>query len=244
MFPIDFTKRAVLVTGGARRIGRAICEELAARGYLVLVHSRLKDDADAMALAEKLGGLHFWADFQDADETAGLMDSILSDSRINLYGIVNNASIFSLGKTSEIPQAHACALLSVNQFIPSVFMKCFAEHLCESGRYGVVVNIGDSRVIKGEVYKPKTIYESTKHFFVSDLQNHARAFAPNMRVNVVAPGPVLAPVSPKNSEPGGKVLLSKRPTPKDVATAVAFLIGNESVTGQLIVVDSGQRLVK
>ncbi len=240
--PIDFTKKAVLVTGGARRIGRAICEELAAQGYLVLVHSRLKDDADAMALAEQLGGLHFSADLKDAVEVAGLMDSILSDSRINLYGLVNNASVFSLKNLSEMTKADTSELFMVNQLIPSIFMKCFSEHLCESGQSGVVVNISDSRVVKGD-YKPNTLYESSKYFFVSDLDSQARTFAPNMRVNVVAPGPVLVPVSPQNSEPGGEVLLSKRPTPKDVASGVAFLIGNESVTGQLLVIDSGQRLI-
>ncbi len=241
MSPVDLTKRAVLVTGGARRIGRAVCEELAAQGYLVLVHSRIKGDGEAKSLAERLGGLHFSADFRESDAPVKLMDEILSVPGMKLYGLVNNASVFSLEK--QMPDSGLFhELFFVNVHAPEMLSKLFFEHLKKNGKTGSVVNIGDSRVIRKN-FIPQTPYEETKYKFIAGLESSARAYAPFMRVNVVAPGPVLMPVSPKNSEKGGDILLAARPSPKDVASCVAFLTGNESLTGQLIAVDSGQSLI-
>ena len=65
-----------------------------------------------------------------------------------------------------------------------------------------------------------------------------------IRVNGVAPGPVLPPTDPANREKGGDILLPRRPTPSDVASAVAFLLGADAVTGQVLAVDSGQSLAR
>ena len=216
-------KGSVLVTGGARRIGLAICEALSARGWRVLAHSRdprnpLCEDFTQPGAAERL--------FAAAVALAP-----------DLCAVVNSAAVFSTA--AELPPVEAAAMRAVNVTAPMRLAELLAAHLAARHAAGAVVNLLDTRILKGLADTP---YAASKLALARATLAQARSLAPVLRVNGVAPGPVLPPTDPACREKGGAILLSRRPTPLDVAAAVAFLLEAEPVTGQVLAIDSGQSL--
>ena len=238
-------KGSVLVTGGARRIGLAICEELSARGWNVLSHSR--DPENPLA-----------SDFAKCDTAADRLFAAALEAAPDLCAIVNNAAVFS--KAAELPPDEAKALWAVNVAVPVRLAELLAAHLAARHAAGTVVNLLDTRILGGsrdhrecrdlrecrEIFGEKGLdpYSESKVALARATVEQARRLAPTLRVNGVAPGPVLPPTDPANREKGGDILLPRRPTPSDVASAVAFLLGADTVTGQVLAVDSGQSLAQ
>ena len=238
-------KGSVLVTGGARRIGLAICEELSARGWNVLSHSR--DPENPLA-----------SDFAKCDTAADRLFAAALKAAPDLCAIVNNAAVFS--KAAELPPDEAKALWAVNVAVPVRLAELLAEHLAARHAAGAVVSLLDTRILGGsrdhrdhrdlrecrEIFGEKGLdpYSESKVALARATVEQARRLAPTLRVNGVAPGPVLPPTDPANREKGGDILLPRRPTPSDVASAVAFLLGADAVTGQVLAVDSGQSLAQ
>lgn len=216
----------VLVTGGAKRIGKAICETLCARGWNVLVHSR--DAANPLC-----------ADFAETPGAARLFQAAC-DRAPDLCAIVNNAAVFSTA--AELPPEDEARMMRVNAEAPEKLATLLGLRLMEHRPFrGAVVNLLDSRIL-APLARP-TPYVRSKLALRESMLKTAGLFGSCLRVNAVAPGPVLAPVDAANREKGGEVLLDHRPTPADVAEAVAFLLEAESVTGQTLAVDSGQSLL-
>ena len=220
-------KGSVLVTGGARRIGLAICEELSARGWNVLSHSR--DPENPLA-----------SDFAKCDAAAERLFAAALKVAPDLCAIVNNAAVFS--KAAELLPDEAKALWSVNVAVPVRLTELLAAHLAEHHATGSVVNLLDCRIL-GD-FREDNPYAESKVALARATVEQARILAPTLRVNGVAPGPVLPPTDPANREKGGDILLPRRPTPSDVASAVAFLLEADAVTGQVLAVDSGQSLTQ
>ncbi|MBQ9430836.1 MAG: SDR family oxidoreductase [Kiritimatiellae bacterium] len=208
-------ERTVLVTGGTCRIGKAIAEKLRGCGWRVAVSSHRSD-----------AGADYIADFTDPGGAVRLFAKLMQKEP-GLCAIVNNAALF---------RGDDETLRNVNYVAPEKLTMLLA------GREDVkcsVVNILDTRVLGG--LKPQTVYEETKRDLLEFTQKAAGLFADTMRVNGVAPGPVLPPVG--GNEPAGEMLLDNRPTPEDIADAVAFLLDAKAVTGCVIPVDSGQHLL-
>lgn len=220
-------KGSVLVTGGARRIGRAICEALTARGWRVLAHSR--DPGNPLC-----------ADFLRPDGADRLFAAALAQAP-DLCAVVNNAAVFSTA--ADLPPAEAAALRAVNVEAPVRLAELLASHLAKRHAAGAVVNLLDTRVL-GEGHTRLAPYAASKLELARATVAQARRLAPALRVNGVAPGPVLPPTAVANREKGGAILLPRRPAPADVASAVAFLLEAEAVTGQILAVDSGQSLLR
>lgn len=217
---------SVLVTGGTKRIGKAICDVLRARGWNVLVHSR--DAANPLA-----------ADFADPSAPARLFAAACAAAP-DLRAVVNNAALFSTARTLA-PDA-AARLMRVNAEAPDELTRLLGAHLAREGRAGAVVDLLDARIL-APLAAP-TPYEASKRALGASMRAAARRFGAALRVNAVAPGPVLAPADAANREKGGAILLARRPTPEDVAEAVAFLLEAPAVTGQILAVDAGQSLLR
>lgn len=238
----------VLVTGGARRIGRAIVNALAAGGWRVLVHSRLPGDPDAESLAREVGGVALSADLSDPLGPASLFNAAV-EAAPDISALVNNAALFSAA--GELPPDELAAMESVNVEAPRKLATMLAMrlgtneegcHALSAGRLpvrGAVVNLLDSRVLACE---PRTPYARTKADMMASQMKLAGLMSPYVRVNFVAPGPVLPPTRGGRVR-GGEMLLDSRPTPEDVASAVAYLLSARSVTGAVLPVDSGQSLL-
>ena len=203
--------KRVLVTGGTVRIGKAISAALRVRGWTVVTSSHRPD-----------AGADVVADLSEPLGAAKLYAAACAKAGGSLDAIVNNAALFT-GEDS--------VLESVNLEAPKKLTMMLAGK--EDG-CGAVVNVVD-------VKSYDNAYGRTKSALVEFTRKAAGLFAATLRVNAVAPGPVLAPVGVH--APAGDMLLDRRPTAEDVAAAVAYLLEAESVTGVILPVDSGQHLI-
>ena len=196
----------VLVTGGARRLGKAIADALRACGWNVLVASRTAPDA-AVAV-----------DLSEPDAPSKLFAAAKAVAP-DLCAIVNNAAVFS--QKQDLPPDELSRLRAVNVDAPHALTALLAAN---GG--GAVVNIIDCHALGAAR--------------ADDTRRSACLFAQSLRVNAVAPGPVLPPDF--CHERAGSTPLGRHPTPKEVADAVAYLLSAESTTGTVIPVDGGQSL--
>ena len=210
-----------VVTGGATRIGLAVAGRLRAGGWRVLTSSHRADaGADIVAdLSEPAGAARLYAEAlrQLGGEPPDL--------------VVNNAGLFAQG---EVDAETAARIEAVNDTAAEKLTILASGR--ESGR-GAVVNILDSRALAGE---GGGAYLESKRKLVDFTRRAAALFADTLRVNGVAPGPVLAPVGFR--EKAGLTPLG-RPTPEAVAEAVAFLAAAQFTTGCIIAVDGGEEAV-
>lgn len=235
----------VLVTGGAKRIGRAICLALADAGYDVAVHYRdSAEDAEALAEAMAASGRRaaaLGADLGEEAETTALIGRA-AEILGPVTALVNNASLFerdeALTTTRESWDAH----MAVNLRAPFVLIQAMARAL-PAGVRGAVVNIIDQRVWNPTPHF--TSYTLSKAGLWTLTQTLALALAPAIRVNAVGPGPVLP--SARQTEADFRRQAESQPLglggdPGQIAEAVRFLLAADAVTGQMIAVDGGQHL--
>ena len=222
--------RSALVTGGSRRIGAAICRELAARGAGVVVHYRHSEaEAIAMNRVLKHGVFSVRGDLADPREREWVFREAAEwMGRVDI--LVNNAARFA--RDGEVAAAD---LRAVNV----AAALDLAQRVAAQPGGGCVIHLLDSRIARAEA-GPFRDYAATKRELADSVARLAREWAPRTRVNGVAPGPVLAPEGAR--EAAGEIPLDRRPTPEDVARAVAFLAESEAVTGQILFVDGGQHL--
>ena len=228
--PLPLHGKVALVTGGAARVGAAISRELAARGASVVVHY-LRSEKGTLDLNRTLGRGVFSlrGDLSDADTRDWIFREACDwMGRVDI--LVNNAAVFAPDDQLDPALARA-----VNLDAPLHLTRLLAAQ--PSG--GTAIHLLDSWIthINDPAYRH---YAATKRELAERLPGQARQYAPQTRVNGVAPGPVLLPAA--RNEPAGNLLLARRPGPQDVAHAVAFLAENEAVTGQVIQVDGGQFL--
>lgn len=224
--------KTALVTGGARRIGAAICRELAARGAGVVVHYR-QSEAEAIALNRTLkhGVFSVRGDLSNPQEREWVFREAAEwMGRVDI--LVNNAALFA--RDGEVDEAR---LREVNVAAPQEL----AWRVAAQAGGGCVIHLLDSRIARAEA-GPFQVYAATKRELAESVARLAQKWAPATRVNGVAPGPVLAPEGVR--ELAGDLPLGRRPTPEDVARAVAFLAESEAVTGQILFVDGGQHVAK
>lgn len=235
--------RRVLVTGGARRIGRAIVDRLAADGWDIAIHhhSSSEDARAAVGHVRSLGreAIAVSADLEDLTAVRS-MAAELCDTFGPLTAIVNNASVFLddeiESENFEVWDQHMNVHLKAPYILTQELLKQIPE-----GQAGNVVNIIDQRVFNPSKHFPS--YTMSKMALWDQTQILARALAPAIRVNAVGPGPVLP--SPRQAQEDFDIQASQTPLersvdPSEIAAAVSFLLDAPSVTGQMIAVDSGQ----
>jgi NAD(P)-dependent dehydrogenase (short-subunit alcohol dehydrogenase family) len=238
-------RQAALVTGAAKRIGRAIALRLANEGYAVAIHYRRSrgDAEEVQAAIERSGGRAAIVQADLADLTA--VEPLLAQASAEvgpLTLLVNNASLFESdgieGIAPELWERH----FAVNLRAPAFLTRDFARQLPE-GKDGAVVNIVDQRVWK---LNPQFFsYTLSKAALFTATQTMAQALAPRVRVNAVGPGPTLTS-SRQSAEDfarqGAALPLRQHPQPEEIAEAVVFLARAKSITGQMLAVDGGQHL--
>ncbi len=234
-----------LITGGAQRLGRAAALELARAGYGVVVHYRGSVEAANTAIAEITGrggqAVALRADLDDDAERHGLITHATQRAGAPLTALVNCAAMFEHDTIDTLTEAALQRHIALNAFTPSLLAREFAEALPEDAR-GCVVNFLDFKL--ANPYPDHFSYTLSKYALAGATELLARALAPRVRVNAVAPGYVLP--APGQGQADferlhGQTPLGAGPTPDDVAHAVRFLIENPAITGQTIYVDCGKR---
>ena len=236
---------AALVTGGARRIGRAIALDLAAHGWSVVVHYNTSEHAARETVEEiTAGGGRAAAVGADlAREEDGLRLVPRAAEEVGpLTCLVNNASVFEIDTPETATRDSWDANLQVNLRAPFVLTQAFAAQLPADGE-GNVINIIDQRVWNLTPYY--TTYTVSKAALWTLTRTLAQALAPRIRVNAVGPGPTL-PHARQTDEAFARqwaaLPLARRTLSKEIADAVRFILQAPAMTGQMIALDGGQHL--
>lgn len=237
--------KSALVTGGAKRIGRAICETLAEAGYALAIHyNRSQEQAEALAaqLRERgAGAVAVQADLTDTQAVRALVAHAGSD--IGPLGLlVNNASIFENDDFSMDDEDLWDAHFDIHVKAPAILTASLARQLQE-GTQGLVVNMIDQRVLKPN---PRfASYTLSKNTLWTATKTMAQRFAPHMRVNALGPGPTLPGARQHDSAFDAQVEalpMKTGPEPSDFGRSILYLADMPSITGQMITLDGGQHL--
>lgn len=235
--------KTALVTGGAARIGRALCVALAGAGCRVVIHCHRSARA-AGVLAARLRGTGAEAWVVRGDLAARGACERIMERAFRLAGtvdiLVNNAAVFHkqslLGATvDDLQRAWA-----VNLAAPLCLIRAFARR----ARQGAIVNLLDSRIASCRT--DAVPYTLSKKALAELTRLAARELAPAIAVNAVAPGAVLAAEGRCRAarEKAGATLLGRRPALEDVVRAALFLLRSDSITGQIVFVDGGRNLLE
>jgi len=241
--------RVALVTGAARRIGAAIVTRLHQAGFDVVIHChQSKQEADALAKhfnhIRPNSACVLVADLSLKNKACGLIKQVIAwQGRLDV--LVNNASCFMKTPVGAVDETISDKLWITNVKAP--FWLSEAARSCLAKQKGSIMNITDIHAEKSLV--DYAVYTQTKAALKMQTEALAREYAPNIRVNAVAPGAIMWPEGENtlNSEIQAKIisktLLKKHGHPKWVAEAVLSLIANEFVTGQTLRVDGGRSCV-
>jgi NAD(P)-dependent dehydrogenase (short-subunit alcohol dehydrogenase family) len=237
-------KGSALITGAARRIGRALALEAAKCGYDIAIHHRdAQGDAESLAVEITAMGRRaaiLAADLSLEDEVHGLIPAAQAAlGPVTL--LVNCASLFEDDRLPSLTPASWDAHMAVNLKAPVLLTQAFAQAL--AGANGLVVNIVDQRATH-----PNPLFFSytlSKTALATATTMAAQALAPAIRVNAIGPGPVLASIHQDAAAFAAEAAatpLAKPVAPDEIAAALRYLIDAPSVTGQMICVDAGQHL--
>lgn len=236
---MNITGKTVLVTGGGRRVGAELVRAFASAGAEIRLHVR-RSQSEAEALAASLPCPErcriVSADLAVPGEAAKLFAAC---GRVDI--LVNNASMFEPDALSGGSEAHDREHFEVNFWSPLALMRAFAaQDLVE----GAIINLLDQEVTA--VSARGGAYALSRRALADATLELARELGPrNLRVNAVAPGPVLPPawLPESTMEKTLPTLpLRRKVALADLAEAVLFLCRNDSVTGEILPVDCGQRL--
>ncbi|WP_246429565.1 SDR family oxidoreductase [Prosthecomicrobium pneumaticum] len=237
--------KVALVTGGARRIGRAIVEALAEAGWAVAIHcNSARDEAEALAEAIRGAGGRaavVVADLADPQAVRALVPAAAAAlGPVTL--LVNNASLFLPDGIGTLDPSVWRRQMAVNLDAPVFLADALATAL-PAGETANVVNILDQRVLKTT---PLFLsYQLSKSALFTATRVLAQALAPRVRVNGIGPGPTLASVrqAPEDfARQSAAVPLGRGPDLSEFGRTILYLVGTPSVTGQMIAIDGGQHL--
>jgi pteridine reductase len=220
--------------------------ELAKRGARVAVHFRSSaaEAAETLRLIESGGGSGdlFQADLSDPRQIDAMFGKLAGQCG-GLDILVNSASIFHSGTASEATAEQWDQQMDSNARGPFLAAQAAARMMLPRGG-GKIVNIVD---VAGEMIWPGYFaYSVSKAALMAVNRGMAKAYAPSIQVNGIAPGPVLFPdyyTAEQKQSAIERTLLKRAGSPADIVNAIVFLIENDYITGEIIHVDGGRHLV-
>lgn len=232
----------VLVTGGAKRIGSAICRAFGAAGWHVVVHyGRSRAEAEALAASLPSAGIHR-AELDGWQEGVAMIEAVARqhpDFRV----LVNNASIFEHDRVDGLDPATFDTAMQVNAGSPARMTQAFFEHSRASGRRAI-------QILDQKLDNPNPdffSYTMSKHALAATIPMMAMAARdPADRVYGLCPGAILASHDQTAEEADRSHLLNllaRRTWPEEIAEGALFLASGALASGELLFVDSGQHLL-
>ena len=246
--------KAALITGGAKRLGRAMALYLAGRGTDVAIHfNGSQAEAEATAAETRALGVRavtLQADILDEAQVSPLVGRAAEALGQPLDLLVNNASIFEYDNLRTATRAGWDRHFESNLRAPFVLSQAFAAQAPKADRTGpepraraLIVNMLDQRMLKPT---PEFMsYTLAKMGLWALTRTAAQALAPDIRVNAIGPGPTLQGARQSENHftrQRAATLLERGADPEDICAALGYLIEAKAVTGQMICVDGGQHL--
>ncbi len=234
-----------LITGAAQRIGKAMAEHLAARGWDIAIHynqSVVKAAELARQLSEEHPGqrfMTFQADLLDDRETELLLPDVIEKMGKPAL-LINNASLFDPNTLAATSTAFFDQQITVNLKAPFILMREFINRCGE----GLVINMADTRITSNQ--QGFAAYSLAKKSLWELTKMAAAAFGPDIRVNAIAPGLTLAPAGKGEAylQKLAENIPLKRPGGiQPILDALDYILKNDYLTGQLLFCDGGQHLV-
>lgn len=240
---VDLAPLAV-VTGAARRLGRAIAVELAHQGYAIGLHfhrsAQAAEQTAADLRAEGAVVELIQANLAMPEEIEGLFRQVDALKR-PLKVVVNSASVMSRGDLRTLSVEEWDAMMAVNLRAPWLLARAAARRMPAGG---VIINLVDSGIRK--TWSSYPVYSISKAGLDTLTRLLAKTLAPDIRVNAVAPGLILRAKSLPEAEWQRlveRLPLKRAGTPEDVARAVTFLVQSTHITGETMFIDGGYQLV-
>jgi len=238
--------KTVLVTGAAKRLGRAIALDLAAHGWNIAIHyNSSQSDADSAAQAARALGVKaatLKCDLSKESETATLVDRATKELG-PLTALINSASLFENDDWQSASRKTWDDHIETNLRAPMLLSQLFARQLPQNAK-GNIINIIDQRVLKPTPqFLSYSVSKAGLYWLTTTL---AQRMGPRIRVNAVGPGPTLK--NPRQSDSDfnrqrDATILGRGADPADICAAVRYLLDAEAVTGQMLAVDGGQHLI-
>ena len=236
--------KTVLVTGAAKRLGRAIALHLAGIGWNVAIHYHgSAEEAEATAGEIRDLGVRaatLKADLSREAETGELITRA-REALGPLTALINSASLFENDDWQSASRASWDAHMETNLRAPFLLSQQFARQVKTKG---AIVNIIDQRVLKPTPqFLSYSLSKAGLYWLTTTL---AQALGPNIRVNAVGPGPTIRNARQSEADFARQrdaTILKRGAEPEDVARAVQYLLEAEAVTGQMLAVDGGQHLI-
>jgi NAD(P)-dependent dehydrogenase (short-subunit alcohol dehydrogenase family) len=239
---VSLSGKTALITGAARRIGRALALALAHEGVHVVVHYR-RSEREAAVLCREIEGLGVsaWSvrgDLEDPGQTEAVFQGALAKAgAIDI--LVNNASIFDAETIWQVTDESLCRNMRIHAAAPLVL----SRNLAGQNRSGHILNLLDARVVSYD--KDHAAYHISKRALLTLTRILALELAPKIAVNAVAPGLILPSVGQDESyleKLAPTTPLQRRGSPADVVEAAMFLLRSRFITGQIIYVDGGYHM--
>ncbi len=237
--------KVALITGASKRIGRAIAVGLAEEGVHIVAHDRRALEPETAKVCDEVVGCgaKSWkviADLEKPEEYETLIARAI-EAAGSLDILVNNASIFLPSTVMNIGFGDVARHVHVNAWTPFVLSREFARIV---GR-GKIVNLLDAKITGYD--RAHVAYILSKQMLASLTRMCALEFAPGITVNGVAPGLILPPAGKDENyleQLARSVPLRRHGEPGDIVDAALYLLKSDFVTGQIIYVDGGSRLLE
>ncbi|MDC3091147.1 SDR family oxidoreductase [Rickettsiales bacterium] len=236
--------KTVLITGSSKRVGRSIAKKLAQKGFNIAIHyNKSKKESDSLQNELKIYKVKvktFKLDLKKTSRIKSFFKKI-----VNYFGeinvLINNASTFEFDSLKNATINSYDNHLDVNLKAPFFLSKYFVQALGE--KKGNIINILDQRVMNTTPYF--TSYTISKSALLTLTKSLALSLAPKIRVNAIAPGPTLKSKRQTKEEFNKQILrtpLRKKVPLEEINNSIIFLLKNETITGQTILLDSGQNM--
>lgn len=235
--------KTALVTGAAKRIGKAIAHVLVQKHVNVIMHYCSSTDRDVEnALTEiNVPDVEIWkfqSDFSNIDNVDRLFEKI-ERSIGTVDFLINNASVFTPSNLTTLSVQELNHILTINSIAPFRL----SQHMAKQKREGSIINILDSRVKRYDMNY--TAYQLSKNMLYHMTEMMAMEFAPQIRVNGIAPGAILPPDGKGESHVRKVIqrnLFNRSGKLSDITDTILFLLSNTFITGEVLFIDGGENL--
>lgn len=238
----NLSGKTALITGGSKRLGRTTALALATKGINTIIHYKKSEQeaAETVELSKAKGvkSDKIQYDFSNSDGIKELINKAMTiTGKIDF--LINSASIYPADNLESLTENNLINAININGLSPYILAREF-KNSCSKG---TVVNFLDARMTD---YEPSHVsYQLSKQMLFNLTRMMSLEFAPNFRVNAVAPG-IIIPDNISDEESLMRLKegnpLKRIGTPEEVASTVLFLLQNEFITGQVIYVDGGRNL--